>query len=119
MATKTNRKPGPTKKAERNGPPPASNSEILTLAEAASFLRVPEKGLEADAVAGRVPARLVAGEWRFSRDALLEWLRQPETKPKSSKERLLALAGMWKDDPTVDEMVEEIYRQRKAQPIGG
>jgi excisionase family DNA binding protein len=52
--------------------------DVLTLAEAAAFLRVPEDGLRRDADAGRVPGRKVAGEWRFGRAALLEWLSRPE-----------------------------------------
>ena len=95
-------------------------AENMTLAEAAAWLRVPDDGLRADAVAGRIPARLIAGEWRFNKPALVVWLSQPEPPAeKSSKERMLAVAGLWKDDPTVDAMVEEIYRKRKADPVGG
>ncbi len=79
MTTKT-RKPRPSKKAESNGKPPVSGGEILTLAEAAVFLRVSEDGLKADAVGGKVPGRVVAGEWRFSRVALLVWLGHFEIK---------------------------------------
>jgi len=114
MATKTTKAP----KAATNGA--LATSEVLTLAEAAAFLRVPEAGLKADAVTGRIPGRLVAGEWRFVKATLLAWLSEPETPPaKSSKERMLALAGVWKDDPTVDAMVAEIYERRKADPVGG
>jgi len=124
MTTKAS-KPRPSKKSESNGKPPVSAGEILTLAEAAQFLRVSEDGLKADAVGGKVPGRVVAGEWRFNRAALLCWLGHFETKLlpaaelKSSKEQMRALIGMWKDDPTVDAMVEEIYRQRKLHPVGG
>jgi hypothetical protein len=114
MPTKTTKTP----KTAANGPP-SPPGEVLTLAEAAALLRVPEEGLKTDAAAGRVPGRLVAGEWRFVRATLLAWLSQPEPSKKSSKERMLAVAGMWKDDPTVDAMVEEIYRRRKANPVGG
>lgn len=105
-------------------PKPAANGtaappEVITLAEAAAFLRVSEVGLKADADAGRVPGRIVAGEWRFVKATLLAWLSQAEKPVKSSKERMLALAGMWKDDPTVDAMVEEIYERRKADLVGG
>ncbi|MCS6865057.1 MAG: helix-turn-helix domain-containing protein [Gemmataceae bacterium] len=62
--------------------PAAAMSEILTLPEAAVFLRVPEEGLKADAMAGRIPARWVAGDWRFSRSALIAWLSQPERPHK-------------------------------------
>ena len=119
MATKTTK----STKASRptaNGPPPPS-SEILTLAEAAAFLRVPEEGLKADADAGRIPARLVAGQWRFNKTALLAWLSLPETESVGGhwKDRIRELIGAWKDDPTVDAMVEEIYRERKRHPVGG
>lgn len=110
-----NQKPKP-----RPTPRAVAVPEVLTLAEAASWLRVSEAGLKADADAGRVPGRVIAGEWRFLRAAIADWLRaiQSDPKPMSSKERLLAVAGVWKDDPTVDAMVEEIYRQRKANPVG-
>lgn len=99
----------------------AAPPEVLTLAEAAAFLRVSEAGLNADADAGRVPGRLVAGEWRFVKATLLAWLSTPESKERDAnwKERLLSVAGSWEDDPTVDAMVEEIYRERKRHPVGG
>jgi hypothetical protein len=106
----------PPKPTANGAAPP---SEVLTLPEAAALLRVSEAGLKADADAGRVPGRPVAGEWRFVKATLLAWLSEAEKPAKSSKERMLALAGMWKDDPTVDAMVEEIYERRKADVGGG
>jgi len=101
-------KPIRKSKPSRNGPPAP---EVLTLAEAAKFLRVTEAGLLTDAVAGRVPARRVAGEWRFGRARLLAWLGdgQPLVSPK---DRIRAVIGTWADDPTVDPMLERIARQR-------
>jgi hypothetical protein len=80
MPSKTTRKPRPSKKAELNGLPPASGGDILTLGEAAGFLRVPEDGFKAEVANGKVPGRLVGGEWRFSRVALMCWLGHIETK---------------------------------------
>jgi excisionase family DNA binding protein len=57
------------------------DEEILTLSEAAAYLRVPEKGLADLATAGNVPAREIGGEWRFSRRALADWLRFPSLQP--------------------------------------
>lgn len=54
--------------------PKAAAGEVLTLAEAAAFLRVDEATLEADAAADRVPGRRVGGEWRFHRGGLAHWL---------------------------------------------
>jgi hypothetical protein len=52
----------------------------MTLSEAAGFLRVPVDGLKAEVANGKVPGRLVGGEWRFSRVALMCWLGHIETK---------------------------------------
>jgi len=48
--------------------------EVMTLGEAAQLLRVDEQSLRQSAERGELPSRLIAGEWRFSRDALLAWL---------------------------------------------
>src|SRR5262249_18283609 len=58
--------------------PPSSQprlEKILTLAEAAAYLRVPEDVLLKLADEGGVPARRIGGEWRFLRKALDDWLR--------------------------------------------
>jgi excisionase family DNA binding protein len=49
--------------------------EILTLAEAAEYLRIAEEKLADLAIDGGVPARRIGGEWRFLRKALDDWLR--------------------------------------------
>ena len=50
--------------------PPA----VLTLAEVAELLQVPDDAVRELAEAGDLPGRRIAGEWRFARAALLEWL---------------------------------------------
>ena len=49
--------------------------EILTLEEAAAYLRVPEDALRKLAGEGAVPARKIGKEWRFLKRALNDWLR--------------------------------------------
>jgi excisionase family DNA binding protein len=49
--------------------------EVLTATEAAALLRVDESDLMAAARQGELPARAIGEEWRFSRAALLAWLR--------------------------------------------
>ena len=49
--------------------------EILTLPEAAAYLRVSEDALKAMANEDAVPAQKIGGEWRFLKQALNEWLR--------------------------------------------
>ena len=49
--------------------------EILTLEEAAKMLKISEYTLRRYARRGAVPARKIGGQWRFSREELLEWFR--------------------------------------------
>ena len=52
--------------------------EVLDLEEAATLLRVKPEVVSTLAEARRIPARRVGDEWRFSRAALLEWLKGDE-----------------------------------------
>ena len=52
----------------------ASGDSVLTLGEAAELLRVAAATIEQRAEARDLPGRCLAGEWRFSRAALLAWL---------------------------------------------
>lgn len=51
--------------------------EVLTLAEAAKYLRVDEQTLAELAAKRRVPSQKIGEEWRFLKKALDEWLRYP------------------------------------------
>lgn len=50
------------------------DDSVLTLDEAASLLRVSVDDLTERARAGDLPGRRLGGEWRFSRQALFDWL---------------------------------------------
>ena len=52
--------------------------DVLTLEELSSLLRLPSEALEALAREGELPGRRVAGEWRFARSAILEWLSRSD-----------------------------------------
>lgn len=93
-----------------NGPAP----EVLTLAEAAAYLRLPEAEVVRLVQTQDLPGRFTGSEWRFLKPAIQVWLGQPP--PKYSKEAQLAIAGLWKDDPYLEDMLEEIYR-RRGRPI--
>jgi excisionase family DNA binding protein len=56
---------------EDSGP---AAEEVLTLEELAKLLRLPAEAVEALAKDGELPGRRIAGEWRFARSAVLEWL---------------------------------------------
>jgi excisionase family DNA binding protein len=57
---------------------PAEEPDVLTLAEAAELLRVEPEAVEALVADGHLPARKVAGELRFARRAVLDWLAAGE-----------------------------------------
>ena len=62
----------------------SADEEVLTAAEAAALLRLPLESLLAEAQAGAVPGRSLAGEWRFSRAGLLSWLAHGEDAGNAS-----------------------------------
>ncbi|MBY0526545.1 MAG: helix-turn-helix domain-containing protein [Gemmataceae bacterium] len=83
---------------------------MLNLSEAAAYLRVAEGDVLRLAQMQDLPGRQIGNEWRFLRAGLQDWLRSPG--PKSGKEAMLALAGAWKDDPDIEEIVREAHRRR-------
>lgn len=53
---------------------PAAAPEVLSAAQAAELLAVEEKALVELAEQQQLPGRKIAGQWRFARQALLDWL---------------------------------------------
>lgn len=51
--------------------------DVLTLAEAAAYLRLPEDAVRAEAEAGWLVGQQVRGEWRFVRGGIVKWLQTP------------------------------------------
>ncbi len=87
-----------------------SNGDILTLSEASAYLRLPEEELKRLAREGGLPGREIGKEWRFFKAALQSWLSTPRRTPGT--QAILAMAGKFKDDPFLDEIIREVYRQR-------
>ncbi len=50
-------------------------TEVLTLAETAAYLRVSEEALRELAEKGAIAAQQIGGEWRFLKRSVVEWLR--------------------------------------------
>jgi excisionase family DNA binding protein len=84
----------------------------LTLSEAAAYLRLPEADVLRLVMEQALPARRLENEWRFLKTSIQDWLRTGPL-PQSNKEAWLALAGIWKDDPSLDELHEVLARQRQ------
>ena len=83
------------------------SSEVLTLEEAAVFLRVSPEAVMRLVVQQAVPGRQIEGQWRFLRAALADWLRE-----KSGKAVLLSQAGAFADDESLAELRAAIYKDR-------
>jgi excisionase family DNA binding protein len=96
----------------RNKQPAAlPTEEVLTLSEAAGYLRVSEDAVLEAVRSQQLPGRQVGGEWRFLKWALRSWLGGSGQQ------------GFWKthfgalrDDPFLEEMLEQIY-QRRGRPM--
>jgi len=81
--------------------------EVLTLADAARYLRLPQATLKKYALRGEIPGRQIGKEWRFLKSALQDWLRRP-----GGKSVLLGMAGAFKDDETLPELRRSIQAAR-------
>jgi excisionase family DNA binding protein len=60
-----------------------SQHSVLTLREAAQLLRVNQSSLEKLAMSGDVPGMMVDGKWRFTRQALEDWLGAHPTRKEA------------------------------------
>ena len=52
-----------------------ATSEVLTLEEAANYLKLPSETIEREAAQGNIPGRQIADSWRFLKSAIDDWLR--------------------------------------------
>jgi excisionase family DNA binding protein len=89
-------------------------TQVLTLPEAATFLRVSEEALLHLATLQEVPGRKIGNEWRFSKTALQDWLAAP-----APRRGLLSQIGALEDDPHREEMLKEIYAGRGRSETEG
>src|SRR6266516_2141781 len=102
--SKPTKKPSP-RRAKANGQP--ETLDVMTLDEAAAYLRVSADAVVHMIEAGGLPGRQFGTEWRFFKGALQEWLSCPP------KRGILWHVGKIKDDPYADEMLRDIYARRR------
>ena len=75
---------------------PMTVPDVLTLEEAAVYLRLPEETIERQAAQGHIPGRRIEDTWRFLRAAIDDWLWSYD-----SRTLLLQQAGALADDKTL------------------
>lgn len=109
----TKKKARPVPQAAQSAPPIGGHDtcgEVLTLGEAAAYLRLPEAEVRRLVVEQGLPARQVGAEWRFLKSAVQMWLSIPQAK--ENRKDIWSVAGSLKDDPYLEEMLKEIDRLR-------
>ena len=99
-------------------PPIVTVSDILTLEEAAQYLRLTSDVLRRSAQKSQVPGKLFEGEWRFSKVAIDRWISTPTESqiPISTQEaidsararlpRLLEIMKTWSNPEYIEEDTE-------------
>jgi hypothetical protein len=85
--------------------------EVLTLEEAAAFLRLRVSMVELLAREQVIPGRFIETSWIFLRRGLEEWLLGKGDR-KDSRTRLLEMVGAFKDDESLPKLREAIYKAR-------
>ena len=108
-------------KSQRSSPPKRRRSDrldvgsdVLTLAEAAEYLRISNDEVVQLTTQRGLPGRRAGHDWRFLKTALQDWLKRPE--PLTDNAVFLELAGRFQDDPFLEDIVADAYRQR-GRPI--
>lgn len=86
--------------------------DVLTLDEAAAYLRLPPETIAREAAQGHIPGRRIEDAWRFLKAAIDEWLRSQD-----SRLLLLQQAGALADDGTLATLRKDIYRARKRPEV--
>jgi excisionase family DNA binding protein len=61
-----------------------SEPDVLTIDQLAELLQVDEKTVRSLAAKGELPGRKLGRQWRFSRQAVLDWLATPERKRRAA-----------------------------------
>jgi excisionase family DNA binding protein len=87
--------------------------EVLTIRDAARFLRLPVKQVFELAERGELPARKIGDEWRFLHSALADWLKGGH----SSRQHLLRWSGAFREDETLAGLRSSIYAERGRPEI--
>ncbi|MHB1424180.1 MAG: helix-turn-helix domain-containing protein [Gemmataceae bacterium] len=75
---RTKKNPQPQAATPQAAETNAATGEVLTLAEAAAYLRWSEQDVMALVHSQGLPGRYLLGQWRFLKSALQQWLASAE-----------------------------------------
>jgi excisionase family DNA binding protein len=94
----------------------AKSGEVMTLAEAAAYLRVGEGDVLRLVREQALPGRKVGDDWRFLKAAIAGWLGMAPVL--DAKQFWQTHSAALEDDPDLREIVREAYR-RRGRPEDG
>jgi len=86
--------------------------DVLTLEEAAAYLRLPPETIVRQAAQGQIPGRKIEDTWRFLKAAIDDWLRSHD-----SRTILLQQAGALAGDKSLVTLRAAVYRARKRLEV--
>jgi excisionase family DNA binding protein len=86
----------------------AAIPDILTLEEAAAYLRLPAETIARQAAHGQIPGRRIEDTWRFLKAAIDDWLRSQDARAL-----LLEQAGALADDDSLSALRQRVYKARR------
>jgi excisionase family DNA binding protein len=84
--------------------------DVLTVEDAARYLRISKDALRRLAAQGKIPGRQIDRQWRFLKAALDDWLRG--VCSRDGRTALLEQAGAFRDDETLPALRAAIYAAR-------
>lgn len=87
---------------------PTSLADVLTLHEAAEYLRVPVEAIVELVYGQGLPGRRIGADWRFLRTAVEDWLRVPDQGDFWSTH-----FGALKGDPYLEQILERVDDERR------
>jgi excisionase family DNA binding protein len=91
--------------------------EIMNLKEASEFLKIHEGTVRELAKEGKIPARKIGREWRFSKTALIEWMKGTDKTVKLTDEELATIkTALTLQIQQIDREIREYERQGKKAP---
>ena len=85
---------------------------VLTLEETSVYLQLSVETVLNQASQGKIPGRKIENDWRFLKSAIDEWLSS-----RSSSSILIAQAGAFANDDSLDQLRESIYQARERPEI--
>ena len=91
-------------------------STVLTLDEAAAYLKVAPDVLRLEAEAGRTPGKRLADDWRFSEDAIRAWLSTPAS-PESNGHCVPQVEWNAETEREAEEFIKLMQKLRDSDPI--